>query len=377
VRAMDLKDSSSEKKKARRDHTLVWEARAGDPRNVDDAHFRVQATVAGDRPASLGSFWKLPEAYERDRSSRNLLSIVLLALRIAVVALGIVRGVWMTFHKIREGAVRWGMVIRLAVPVTLLMAVSALLSLHLMMQSYRTEVPYETFLTVSYISLLMAAIFGFLMMGGAAALLTSFFPDCITALKRSNRRVLAIDAVVALLAAIGMELGLGHLHALLDARFHAQALITIASPNLIGSRAPAISAIADAARSVLFSGAVLGVFILIAQRLPRRWMWIPLGLLTACALLPDVHTAGEFALGYALACLTVMCGAVFCLWIGRDNYLAYLLVLLVMALRGPLAELFGNANPALQVQGYLVATALAAVVIWAVAPAFGKRVEAA
>jgi membrane protease YdiL (CAAX protease family) len=377
VRAMDLKESSSEKKKARRDYTLVWEARTGDPRNVDDAHFRVQVTVAGDRPASLGSFWKLPEAYERDRSSRNLLSIVLLTLRIAVVALGIVRGVWMTFHKIREGAVRWGMVIRLAVPVTLLMAVSALLSLHLMAESYRTEVPYETFLTVSYITLLMAAIFGFLMMGGAAALLTSFFPDCIAALKRRNRRILGIDAVVALLAAIGIGLGLGHLHALLDARFHAQALIAIASPTLIGSRAPAISAIADAVRSLLFSGAVLGVFVLIAQRLPRRWMWIPLGLLAACALLPDVHTAGEFALGYALACLTVTCGAVFCLWIGRDNYLAYALVLLVMALRGPLAELFGNANPALQVQGYLVATVLAAVVVWAIAPAFGKRVEAA
>ena len=31
--AMDLKESNSEKKKARRDHTLVWEARPGDPRD--------------------------------------------------------------------------------------------------------------------------------------------------------------------------------------------------------------------------------------------------------------------------------------------------------------------------------------------------------
>ncbi len=71
--AMDLKESSSEKKKARRDYTLVWEARDGDPRNVDEAHFRLVMTVAGDRVASLGSTWKLPEAYERSRSARNLL----------------------------------------------------------------------------------------------------------------------------------------------------------------------------------------------------------------------------------------------------------------------------------------------------------------
>ncbi len=35
--AMDLKESHSEKKKARRDYTLEWEARAGDPRNLDEA----------------------------------------------------------------------------------------------------------------------------------------------------------------------------------------------------------------------------------------------------------------------------------------------------------------------------------------------------
>src|ERR1035437_10260666 len=40
--AMDLKESSAEKKKARRDHSVVWEARPGDPRNVDQTRWRVQ-----------------------------------------------------------------------------------------------------------------------------------------------------------------------------------------------------------------------------------------------------------------------------------------------------------------------------------------------
>jgi membrane protease YdiL (CAAX protease family) len=372
--AMDLKENSSEKKKARRDYTLVWEAREGDSRNVDEAHFRLQITVAGDRVASLGSLWKLPEGYERSRSARNLLSILLLALRIAVIALGIVRGVWMTIQNIRRGAVRWGGVMRMAVPTTLLMALSALLSFQLMMQNYRTEIPFETFLAVSYITVLMAAIFGFLMMGGAAALLTSFFPNCTAALRAVNRRVLGADAAVSLAAAIGLGLGLSHLQAVLNNRFHALALFSLSSPELIASAAPAVSAIADAVRSVLFGGAVLAVFVLIAQRLPRRWMQIPLALVAACAILPmDVHTAGEFALHYGFACLTIACGALFCLRIARDNYLAYALVLWVMALRGPLAELFGNGNASLQMQGWMVAAALAAVLIWAIAPAWRRK----
>jgi len=78
----DLKENTSEKKKARRDYTLEWEARPGDPRNLDEAHYRVHIEVAGDRVSSLRSYWKIPEAYERSRQRQNALSIVVLALRI-------------------------------------------------------------------------------------------------------------------------------------------------------------------------------------------------------------------------------------------------------------------------------------------------------
>ena len=374
--AMDLKDSSSEKKKARRDYTLLWEARPGDPRNVDQAHFRVQIGVAGDRVVSLGTMWKLPEAYERDRSSRNLLSILLLTLRIAVIAVGIVRGVWMTILNVRQDAVRWGMVVKLATPAALLMAVSALLSFPVILQNYRTEIPLDTFLAVGYLTILMSVIFAFLMFGGAAALLTSFFPDCTAALRQVNRRVLGADAALALAAAVGFGLGLSHLSALLNARFHALALFSFSAPELLASKAPAVSAVADAVRAVLMGGAVLGVFVLIAQRLPRRWMSIGLGLLAAFALLPmDIHTPAEFAFHYAFACLALGGAALFCLRIARGNYLAYVLVLWAMALRGPLVELYGNGNSSLAVQGWIVAAVLAAVVVWAVAPATGRKAD--
>jgi membrane protease YdiL (CAAX protease family) len=376
--AMDLKESSSEKKKARRDHTLLWEARTGDPRNVGQARFRVQIGVAGDRVSSLGTLWKLPESWERERSSSNLLSILLLTLRIAVVALGIVRGVWMTIGKIRAGELRWGLVLRIAAVTAAAIALGSLLSLSVMARNYPTEIPFETFLASAWLLVLMGAVFGFLMMGGAAALLTSFFPDCIAAMRRANRRNLAADAALALIGAIGVGAALGRLGAVLNDRFPALALISISSPDLIVSSFPALSAIADALRAVPFAAAVLGVFVLIARGLPRRWMSIPLGLLAACAILPtDIHSTAEFALHYSYACVAIVCGALFCRYIARDNYLAYAIVLWTMSLRGPLDELFGTGNPALQLQGWLIAGALLLTLAWALAPALARKPAAA
>ena len=112
----ELKESTSEKKKARRDYALVWEARPGDPRNLDEARFRVRVTLAGDRVASFSSYWKLPESFERARERRNALWYVLLVLRIGVSAGVLVLGVWLLIERTRQGTLRWGRALWAALP---------------------------------------------------------------------------------------------------------------------------------------------------------------------------------------------------------------------------------------------------------------------
>ncbi len=58
--AMDLKESASERKKARRDYSLEWEARPGDPRNVDETRWRVHSRHQRRPVDSARGFWKLP-----------------------------------------------------------------------------------------------------------------------------------------------------------------------------------------------------------------------------------------------------------------------------------------------------------------------------
>ena len=371
--AMDLKESRSEKKPKRRDHTLVWEARAGDARNLAEAHFRVEAEVAGDRPAGLRAYWKLPEDYIRARDRQNFISIAAIALRFGLLAGLAVYGLWLLIRNVRQGLVRWRATLVVAGAAAALSAVGTLLTLPLMLENYPTAVPLATFRAMSYVGTLISVMFAFLLFGAAAALLTSCYPDMLPALARKGRRVLAVDALVALAAAVGLALLLRQLEMLLPARFHAQALFDLDREILPAMALPALFALAGLTK-VLLDGAALALAVVIFRRLARPWMALGAGLLAAFVGLPlEMRTPGEFALQYGMALAGIAAMAAYCVFFGRNNYLAYAVVLAAWAMRAPLAELFGNPMAGLAAQGWIAAAGLAAIVIWAVAPAVAGR----
>jgi hypothetical protein len=248
-----------------------------------------------------------------------------------------------------------------------------------MLKNYRTDVPLETFQAMTYISLAMVAVFGFLMMGAAAALVVTFYPDAVPALRRGNRAAMAFDALAALVAATGIALALNRFQGILVDRFHAQAVLSIASPDIIVSAAPALAAVANAVRGLLTDAALLGLVVLIAWQLtqplkPVRVTRYAAALLALCATLPsEVRTPGEFLLHYTISLATASAGIAFCWFFARRNYLAYALLLWLMALRTSMIQLLDTGNPALQMQGWLIAAIMAASVAWAVAPALRWR----
>lgn len=215
-------------------------------------------------------------------------------------------------------------------------------------------------------------------MGGAAAIVTTFHPESLAAWHAECRRMLGRDAAVAVLAAIGLGVFLNQLDAALADRFHAQAVFSIGSPDIIASSAPVVAAVAGALRSMLTSGALLTLIGLLVYQVRKPWLLALIGLAALFVGLPgEVRTPGEFLLQYAEAALAGACAVLFCLWIARRNYLAYALVLWMMALRAPMMQLFGNSNPGLQMQGWALGGVLAVSILWAVAPALGRRAASA
>lgn len=375
--SMNLKENSSEKKKARRDHTLVWEARAGDTRNVAEAHYRQEIEVDGDHAAAWHSFWKIPETFTRARERQNWISISISAARIAAIAGLVVWALWMLIRKIRHGLVPWRTVMLLAVPAALLGGLSAILALPQMYEHYPTAIPLATFEATAYIGVAIAVIGAFLGYGIGAALLTSFFPDAVKALRASVRRFSALDAILATLAAAGMAIALARVGALLEARFHAQALMDAGAPALLDHAVPALAALVSAAQGVLGNAALLAVLVLIAAQLPRVWI-VPAAIAATVALVSsDVRTPAEFALAYAPVLLAAACAVFFVRWLGGRNYLVYVLISWIAGVREPLAQLWGTGNAQYGMQAWILLAVGLAVVLWLIAPLARAKADAA
>jgi len=193
-------------------------------------------------------------------------------------------------------------------------------------------------------------------------------------LRLAQRRVLGLDAGLLLLLGIGLWAVSSQVGAIQTDRFHAVALVGVGSPNLIGDPAPAVEAVANAVRSVFARGAILAILALVAQKVPKRWMLAPLALVAIVAMVSDdVRTPGEFALEYVVAFVGVGCALLFCLRFARNNYLAYTLLLAVLALRPALAELLGSGNAGLEMQAWVLVALMAAGVAWAVGPGLVRR----
>jgi hypothetical protein len=174
--------------------------------------------------------------------------------------------------------------------------------------------------------------------------------------------------------AAGFAMLLRLLESRLSARFHAQALLTVEPASLVGGALPSVNALVSAIGSLLTNAGILAVAALLVAHLPRRRLFVPVLLLApAAAVTARVHTPGEFALEYTLAVVPLVCAAWFCMRFARHNYLAYGLVLWMLALQPRLAKLFGSGNPALAAHGWIVAAAFGATVLWALVPAFAPR----
>jgi hypothetical protein len=280
----------------------------------------------------------------------------------------------MLIRRIRQGLVPWRRTLLLAAVPTVLTVAALSLSFHLFLyRNYPTSIPFETFTVTAAVVLAIEVAFAFVLFATAAGLVLSFFPESLAAFQRV-RRVLALDAVVLLLLAIGLWQFWHQLAGLLTERFHALSFVEVDDPSLIGLPVPALTAVIDAVRTIFSRAAILALGVLALRSLPKRWMVAPLVLLLAfVAVSGDARTPGEFALSYGTALTGLAFTLAFCLWFARRNYLAYVLVFTLDSLYPAAAEMFHSGNRALAMQGWIVVGAAVLALAWAVGPSLFQR----
>jgi membrane protease YdiL (CAAX protease family) len=364
----DLQSSDATKRKAREDYTLVWQAKSGDPRNVGDAHYRLQADIAGDQVVGFSRSFKLPEEWERAEEGRTLVNNMLLGVTVLTVLALVAAGLVVFVNLVRTGAMQWKRTAKLGVLLALLSLITTLNGLAFGYRNYDTSVPLRIWKLQMAVGLtvvpLLVGLFGWVLVGAAA----SIYPDAWNVLRASVRRVWRRDAAVALLVSLAAGVGMVRLNALLTGVFHAYASIDDELfPILLSTPYPAVSFFVSAlSRSLMYASAVGLILFIIRAGWSRRawWLWAGLALVLVSLGPTAAHSLAEFGVGWLLNVLPLVLAALLVGLFLRDNLLAYLVVPFTLQVAEPLGNLFGQANRFYLHNGVVLALLAGVVLGW-------------
>ena len=342
----DLQSSEAEKRKAREDYTLVWQAKAGDPRNVADAYYRLEVEVAGDQVVGFARMFKLPEAWERARSSRSLVNSMLSFAGI-LVGLGLVgAGVVLLVIQIRSGELPWRPAAKVGALILALAVCAELNQLPVLDTQYVTSLPLATWRLFETVSVIVVPLLAGLLCWLLVGLSASLYPEAWKLLRGSARRLWRRDAAACIVLALAVGAGLNKLGELFASRFHtfAPVGVDVFSP-MFNAAFPGAGVFLHALAFSIVDICGLGVAIYVIRfGWTRRAWWLWAGILLGLVGLgpSSAHSVREFAAGWAMDFVPLAVGAAIVFWFFRTNLLAYLVAAFCLEVAQPAVSLFAQ-----------------------------------
>lgn len=367
-----LQNSQAQKRKAREDYTLVWQAKPSDPRNVGGAYYRLEVNIAGDQVVGFGRRFKLPEDWVRQQEATRPVNSVLLGVEILFGACLLAGAVWLFVRQVRKGAIRWMAALKVAVVLALILVLMELDQIPLIARFYDTSISFSNFELQIAVSLLTALILGGLFIWLAVALVTSLYPQAWKILRGPARKIWRRDAAIAVFVGITVSAGIENLLALFTSRFHAYAPMSVAgSFGGFSAFSPALDVFFRALVYGVAGASVLGIAIYgvcLGWRRKAWWFWAG-GVLLLIALGPaGAHSKAEYAVGWAMRFIPLLAAIVILALFFRDNPLAYVTSAFCSVVAAPLLALFSQPNSFYRWNGVLLAVLTAIVLIWLLLP---------
>ena len=369
---LDLKESSSERHPARRDHRFVFEAREGDSRNIDELRYRVRIDIAGDKPANILRSLKVPEAWQRERDESTALKTTLFGLIIAlVVGIGL-HGCWLLISHIRNREMHWAPLVKIAGVGIALFLLNYLNDLTTFERGYDTQLTQSIFTIMQ----LFGAIAGGLGIGvvvvAGLALATSLYPHWPDRLRAARRVPELRDALVGVVLLLIASESWGHLRGWIDAQFITYNpspgnALPLAPDSYLPLWGGLTAGLAMAAMVPILAGFVLYYG---RQVLKKPRYWILAG--TAIGLISSGSSAvhlGEFYFAFVSFIATVAFAAVGVVAFLRNNLLAYVLFGLSTSLQS-VKDLAQTSVPAFHLQAIALSVLVLLVIfyLWRRAP---------
>ena len=366
-----LKEASSEKLPNRRDHWFVWEATAGDPRNVEESTFRCEVHVAGDQPAGLRRFVKLPEEWLREREEGSIWRTVLRwAPILTIIAVGL-HLLWLLVAGIRAGDLTWRRPLWIGAAGALLFAVSSVNGLPTFFASYTTEIPLGVFTLIQVIVLVFAALVTGLVVAGGSGLAESMFPGVLSRLTPKMLAPQLKDAVLLAALAVAGSLAVERWLDVVMLTWPQATVPTGPGVPDVDSLFPSLGGLSRALARGLYMPISAAIAIYYATRVLKRASLVisAVLILGACAAGAGAYTPEEFFFSWGGFLLSSAFTAGALIWLFRDNIAAYALTgFLITSVDGSIRLLEQSAE-GFRLHGWiwLGVAGLVVVVLWVMA----------
>jgi membrane protease YdiL (CAAX protease family) len=368
ISGFELQESTSQQRKARRDYALVWQARSGDPRNVNEALYRLQVEIAGDQVIRFSRYFKLPEQWLREVQASRLINSVLFGLRVLIGGAVIGAVVLLFVTQVRHGKIAWRPAVMVGAAFAFLMALSELNQLPVVDQSYSTSLPLATFrlfVAVGYVTgPLVAGLVLWLLVG----LATSLYPDGWQVFRAQARQLWRRDAFVTIIVCLAASAATNRVLALLASRFHAYAEIEFGGAvGLFNGSWPGPGSFLGGLEGALAAAvlATLAIFVIRYAHAANAW-WLGSGALLLLASLgpTGAHSVAEYAVGWTMSfvplAITVGIVAAFL----RGNVAAYLGAAFSVTVMQPIVTLFVQPPAFYRWNGIMLALLALLFLVW-------------
>jgi hypothetical protein len=368
----DLQNSEAEKRKAREDYTLVWQAKAGDPRNVGDAHYRLEVDLAGDQVVGFARFFKLPEAWERARRSLSLVNSLLSLSGILLGSAFVAAGLVLLVLQIRSGRMAWRAAAKVGALILGLMVLSEFSQWPGLDRHYVTSIPLSTWRLYEAVSLIVFPLLAGLLCWVLAGLAASLYPEAWQLWRGSSRRVWRRDAAACMVLILAVAAGLNKLGELFSSRFHAFAPVDVGVfPDLFNTALPGAGYFFRAVGFSVVEICILGLAIYVVRGgWTRRAWWLWVGILVGLIALgpPGAHSVREFFAGWVLNFVPLAVGVAIVFWFFRNNLLAYFGAAFCLEVAQPLVSLFSTHASFYRENGLLLVVLAALFLAWLLLP---------
>ena len=359
-----VKDALTFEQPNRRDWLFHFEHRRP---LVADAVQRVSIRVMGNEVTQFATTVKVPDAVYRDAHQQTFVNIILLILRLlgAVAALAlIVSGFIMAT---RHGLPQWRRAVRVALLLSIIPVVRAMMTRQLRLFSYNTSTSWDTFLVNATTNAVRDAGLQILMIVAAVAAIFAAFPYASGMLSTDARRRFGRHATVAVLTAIGMLIAGREL-----VRFVAHQFPTVANvgeisvPDEVVLPFPLLTDLGTSiVGAVIFAGAA-AAYSAAAATWKRAWTAPVLTMATIfCVTIDSSATPRELPMTLITSAALAAVVWIIARYVLNGNPMAWPLAALTTSLLESGASMIQNHRADLRLQGSIAFVIAIVTLIWA------------